>query len=445
MAEVSWGGFAAPTPEAENWQPDPDSIPVAGGLPDLRLNKHPLTTQQKQALKRDKLLGLYCHGHNESNTVTLTASSASRSSSSTRAGNWPAAVPRATGHPGSLVPSIAHPLFSPCEATVPAGAAIEAAEETSAPVFKSVTTSKPTGKLKGTMETLPLQPLFQRPQTPPTSTASEESESPAKTPTPAWARKFEHLLRDSSSSEADTNSAPLNREHASPPAQAAPVKSSSRPPHLRKQQSASTAPTLVAALRSRSSDLEATGALQEKLQPTAPPKVLPSSSVSHSRNLSEVTDSDATNLVKVSSLDVMTTYANANATQNIAVQKRLLESFIPKRPSPTSDDHECYLKGKLVSALEEGMGMSQRTTRRELHNMNDAELETNLTKVKAMHKLSWEFKQRRDRNGGLDVRASLSAFQEKERERFKRNDGCPEARYSERYVTRALTGRHSLG
>lgn len=45
VAEVSWGGFAAPTPEAENWQPDPDSIPVAGGLPDLRLNKDPLTKQ----------------------------------------------------------------------------------------------------------------------------------------------------------------------------------------------------------------------------------------------------------------------------------------------------------------------------------------------------------------------------------------------------------------
>lgn len=121
----------------------------------------------------------------------------------------------------------------------------------------------------------------------------------------------------------------------------------------------------------------------------------------------------------------MVTYAKANTAQKIAVQKHLLDSFSPKKPTPSTNDHDRYLKGKLISALEEEMDMPQRTTRRELYDMNDAELDTHFNKIKAMHKLSWEIKQRRDEIGEMDVRASLAAFQEDERERFMRNDGSP--------------------
>lgn len=78
------------------------------------------------------------------------------------------------------------------------------------------------------------------------------------------------------------------------------------------------------------------------------------------------------------------------------------------------------MKGKLISALEEEMGFLQRTTCRQLNNMNDVELNTNFTKTKAMHKLLWEIKQR-DVISDLDMKALLAAFQEDERERFKSN------------------------
>jgi hypothetical protein len=68
------------------------------------------------------------------------------------------------------------------------------------------------------------------------------------------------------------------------------------------------------------------------------------------------------------------------------------------------------LKGKLISALEEELDTPTRTTRRKLNNMNDVELAAHFTRTKAMHKLSWEIKQRRDDIGKLDVKASLAAF-----------------------------------
>ena len=74
------------------------------------------------------------------------------------------------------------------------------------------------------------------------------------------------------------------------------------------------------------------------------------------------------------------------------------------------------------------MDMPTRTTHRELNSMNDAELDAHFNKTKAMHKLSWDIKRRRDNIGELDVKASLAMFQEDEREHFKRSNGPPGSR-----------------
>ncbi|KAJ4413307.1 hypothetical protein N0V91_000282 [Didymella pomorum] len=284
--------FAAPTSEVEVWQPDPDSLPVAGGLPDARFNKDPLTAQQKKALKRDKLLGLYLNGPRES-----------------------------------------------------------------------------------------------------TRASSPAASSTARTNTPNDARKFAHLLGDSPPKKSGPPPAPQDRKPSSPPVPAAPATSVSRPPHLRKQSSASTSATPAAAPETRTNSINVIGSPHVGVEPTVAPTALPPSSTSHLRKVADATDPDLTGLV-----------------ENLAVQKRLLESFIPNKPTPSTDSHERYLKGKLISALEEEMDTPTRTTRRKLNNMNDVELAAHFMRTKAMHKLSWEIKQRRDDIGKLDVKASLAAF-----------------------------------
>ncbi|KAJ4384146.1 hypothetical protein N0V86_000991 [Didymella sp. IMI 355093] len=300
VAEVtglSWDAFPAPTPEAEEWKPDPNSMPVAGGLPDPRFNKDPLTQQQKKAFKRDKLLGLYLDGPSESTTVVSTASSASRTSIPTNA-----------------------------------------------------------------------------------------SEPSSKTPIPAWAQKFEHLLNESSPKELALQSAPLGCIPLAQPTQAAPVTFVSTPPHLRKQ-SSSTSATPVAVPKPRLNGVEVITAPQAKVQPTAPLAALPSSSNSPLRNSSVATRFEPSNLVEES-----------------VVQKRLLESFIPKKPNSLSEGHELYLKAKLLNIMEDEMDMVTRTTRRGLNNMSEKELYTHFNKTKSMHKLSWDIKQKRHDSGEMNLK-----------------------------------------
>jgi hypothetical protein len=108
--------------------------------------------------------------------------------------------------------------------------------------------------------------------------------------------------------------------------------------------------------------------------------------------------------------------------KELAVQKRLLESFIPKKPNSSSEGHEIYLKAKLINIMEEEMDMVTRTTRRDLNNMSEKELDTHFNKTKSMHKLSWDMKQRRNDIGEMDSQTALAAFQEKEGEQFRRTN-----------------------
>jgi hypothetical protein len=376
-------------------------------------------------LKRDKLLGLYVDGSEESTRASPPATSTARIDPPNNVGNWPAPAPRATGLPRAIAPAPAqHPLFSPSELLKPVDTLSVASKRALASSFEMASCSKFSNGSKGTMETLPAQTFFQRPSTPPMSIDSQASESPVTMPSPAWTRKFAHLFSDSPSKESGLSAAPPSRDPV-PPTQTAPIASASKPPDLRKQQAPSIATTPVAPREPYVNNLDVNVAPLDKEQPTAPQEVLRSSSASHLRNVSDTSNPDPTSLVEVRSLDPMATYAKANTTQKIAVQKRLLDSFIPKKPTPSTNDHDRYLKGKLISALEEEMDMPQRTTRQELYDMNDAELDTHFNKIKAMHKLSWETKQRRYEIGEMDVRASLAAFQEDERERVMRNDGSP--------------------
>lgn len=422
--DLSWDAFAAPPPELAGWQPNPDLIPVSGVLPDMRFNKEPLTAQQKKALKRDKLLGLYLDDSGQSFRAGSPATSTGHIDTPKNVGSWPAPAPRVTGLPSTLTPARdQRPLVSLTEPLRPVDTLTAAPKRASAPGSKPTSFLEPSNGSKGTIETLPVHPLFERPHTPPIDLRSQASESPPTTPTPSWARKFVHLLGDLPPMESGLPVAPRGQTPLPPPAQVGSLSSVSKPPHLRKQPHSSISTTPVVSREAFFNSSDVAGAPQNKLQSTYPLNVVPSSSSSRLCSLSDVANSDTTSADDVSSLDVTKTYANANTTQKIMVQKRLLSSFIPKKASLPSIDHERYLKGKLISALEEEMDMPQRTTRRELHKMIDAELDSHLTKTKALHKISWESRQKRDNTGEMGDRSSLVAFEENERERSRRDDG----------------------
>ena len=117
----------------------------------------------------------------------------------------------------------------------------------------------------------------------------------------------------------------------------------------------------------------------------------------------------------------MYTIALNNTIQDLGVQRALLESFIPQEPDPSSSisGHQRYLNTRLVTLMEDEMDMAARTTRRELREMSDKELESHLAKTTSMHKTHLKLKQRASKSDESDLEASLSAFQEKEERQFK--------------------------
>ncbi|KAF2625896.1 hypothetical protein BU25DRAFT_472689 [Macroventuria anomochaeta] len=373
--ELSWDAFPKPTPESESWQPDPDSVPIAGGLPDPRFNKDPLTERQKMALKRNKRHGFATDDLNTSTCFSSPAAFISRINTPTGVGSWPAPAPRATGLSRVFAPpAVQHPIFTTPETLKPAKEAVAA--PTMAPLFDQVTTTARwfTNGSEGSTETLPVQPLFQRPHTPAASITSQQSESPTKTPAPAWARSLAHLLGEPPPKLAPLSQPlpALNQPATLPPA--------STPPHLRKQRLAAKTESTKATAVSKSTNVtgQETFTRQDDIGPVHYPA-----------------EGDAEPIKMVEGLNV---------------QKTLLESFIPKKPVSSFQDHRRYLNTKLISIMEDEMDMQTRTTRQQLQGMSDSEFDSHLAKTTYMHKLSWEVKQRTRETGEMDLKASLANF-----------------------------------
>lgn len=232
VSELSWDGFPEPTPEAESWQPNPDSVPMTGGLPDPRFNRNPLTERQRMGLKRERLLGTSSDGLTPSTGTSSFEPSKKSANTSVSTGRWPMPVPRATGYSRASAP-VANEAQNSIFARTSTKKPIEALPTTLQLAPKSSSTAtiarKSTDSAKGTMEMLSAQPLICRPQTPSPIVSSQMFESPPKTHTPLWARPLAHLL-DESSSTPDPQSRTLMPQDRS-----AKLPSASVPPHLRKK------------------------------------------------------------------------------------------------------------------------------------------------------------------------------------------------------------------
>lgn len=268
------------------------------------------------------------------------------------------------------------------------------------------------------METLPAQVLFQRPHTPPVSVALSASESQVEIATPPWARNFEHLLGTSPLEGSPPKPALLHHTLlARPAAIAAGI---SKPPHLRKrEQDLGSSIPLIATLGSEVDSLKEMNTSSVKTSPAALPispffgnvrRMSGSSNASYSKLAASFDETKANYTLQPK---------HAKPVHELEVQKALLESFIYDKPAPSSQAYERYLRAKLINIMEDEMDMETRTTCRGLNSMSEEECNAHFNKTKAMHKLSWDIKQRCDKISGTDVKASFAMFQQAEEEQFK--------------------------
>lgn len=196
-----------------SWQSDPDSIPVAGGLPDSRFNKKPPKARQKQAVTREKLFGRAVHQLRDNTNDASVKPYATGTIAS-------AGVERSLPpEPRAATPQVVTWHVVPYEApeTIPSKPALEI--DPSPNINESV---------RGKTRTFSTQHHLARPPTPLASSFSEETGSSDNIPVPAWAHTLEHLSKDSFTNHALTTRPDLMQNQPTFPLCV------STAPHLRK-------------------------------------------------------------------------------------------------------------------------------------------------------------------------------------------------------------------
>ncbi|KZM19655.1 uncharacterized protein EKO05_0004351 [Ascochyta rabiei] len=386
--ELSWDAFPEPTPDSDRWQPDPDSIPVAGYRPDPRFNKDPLTEKQKLALMRGRRFGV---ANSCSATSSGVSSPTTSISTSIGVGKWVVPAPRATGLPRACIPTINDNLHSSITTQHEAPHSVKAVH----PAPKGITEA-------------PLAPApFQCPLAPAKSASSQRSQLPTKTATPEWARPLAHLLSESPPKPV-SSCQPLLVQVRS-----ATTPSTSTPPHLRKQAKSScwtaaqTSPS-----KHQPGSLNKTNLESAHPEPT---KATPVNKPANSKNLKQLAHHyNLTQTQRPTSADGVA----LRLGDELQVQKKLLESFIPKISDLSIQQHRRYLNRKLISLMEDEMDMRRRTTRKELQNMSEKELESHLARTTSMHRLACDDEQKNNRTCEADTKTVPVDLQQHDQYQF---------------------------
>jgi hypothetical protein len=146
MVELNWNSFAEPTPGAESWQPNSDSVPVADGLQDPRFNKDSLTEKHKTVLKRERRHGFAVEGLSES-------TGPAHPQRPSRVTDFP--------HTISISDEAQHPMFPPLEATKSVETQLPAPTRALSSTVEWIKAPRFADGFKGTMKTLPAEPVFQ--------------------------------------------------------------------------------------------------------------------------------------------------------------------------------------------------------------------------------------------------------------------------------------------
>ncbi|KAG9189780.1 hypothetical protein G6011_06648 [Alternaria panax] len=356
-----WDAFPPPPPEAEAWQPDPDSIARPGGLPDPRFNRDPEQDRQSKSFRKEaKILA----------TPQLGGQGQAQGGSALGRGlgEWPAPPPRCTGYPRAFMADVdsAVPPLEP----VPA---LETSYRQSATSIKS--TACITGTPKGTMELLPAL-NYRRPETLATSKTSTKSVVSSKSLLPAWASSLEKAIAEDdgkldSSAATTTTTSKVSFGLDT-------VRNKSVPPHLRGNDGdGDKARPELSSMQTPSLNLNANAKVYEGLVMRG--------------------DSD-----KALALAMATAELGAeHAESSLRMQQDMLDRYVTKQPTPPTTtasipsirahiNHDIKVKVMLIREMEHEMDLDKVAPERELIAMQRAELDRYYDKVYSAHQQWWE-------------------------------------------------------
>jgi hypothetical protein len=178
-AAFVWDAFPPPPPEAENWQPDPNSIPKAGNLPDPRFNRDPEQDRRSKSYRKEAKM------YGQALSESASSPSTKESSLGRGLGQWPAPAARSTGFPRDFVQDV--------KPTSPSLESVTVLKSRKYPSISTKPTPRIDGPPKGTMELMPA-PNYRRPETP-VSRAPGKSASPTKSLSSVWASQRRQLQK----------------------------------------------------------------------------------------------------------------------------------------------------------------------------------------------------------------------------------------------------------
>ncbi|KAL1796288.1 hypothetical protein ACET3X_004828 [Alternaria dauci] len=361
-AAFVWDAFPPPPPEAETWQPDPNSIARPGGLPDRRFNRDPEQDRRSRFSRREAKT----YGQALSETASLP--STNQSSLGHGLGQWPASAARSTGYPKDFVQDP--------KPTSPPSKPIKVLSST----HKHISTStKPTtsvaGTPKGTMELMPA-PNYHRPET----KASGDPTSSSKSSSPDWM-----AFMDKAIAEDDRKLDVLAPITTSSNITARPesVRKKSIPPHLRNKtgDEGTTMPLISSAQNSKPSQNPEAKAYEALLKG--------GDTVKDEAMARETVSADP---------------GNEHTKQSLRIQQEILVRSITKSTTTTTSsaatpkacalpDHDIKVKIMLIRAMEHELDLEKVAPERELMAMQRAELDMYYDKVCSAHRKWWEGQQ----------------------------------------------------
>ncbi|KAJ8110253.1 hypothetical protein OPT61_g6854 [Boeremia exigua] len=351
--ELCWDSWAAPTPEAASWQPDPDSIPVAADLPNSRLNRAPHTERQKQALKRQKLLGRpvgkcsensgdLSPGNPTENTVRLAYPN-----------NSPAPSSHDLGPTRVAAPPLADTRSTPLDAPKLLGLARMRQGVSPESTCKPSPVSNLTGSISTSIDDLSSRRPLDGPYTSAATIFTQVPGSLVQKSVPDWARPLAHMLREPPHKLSPSSCSILLQDQPA----ALPMKST--PPHLRKHKK-----SVITAVIQPESAVETAKEIYKEL-PVRQDMSIPLQCAVE---------------------------AEVELNQNIKPTDTLFRGLTSENSPTLSQEHRRYLRTRLIAIMEDEMDMQRRTTRQEFSAMADEDFETHFDKTVSMHKLTWDLK-----------------------------------------------------
>ncbi|CAO2657310.1 Nn.00g034360.m01.CDS01 [Neocucurbitaria sp. VM-36] len=383
--DFSWDAFPPPPPEAENWQPDPNSVAKPGDLPDPRFGRDPYEDVRRETYKKD--------AKTYSIPADVAASLKSGSSSLAVGGVNPARLhhgpcpdlaPQDSRSPQELI----HEANPP-----PSMYSIGSRADTTNSLYNAPSNSYTSSTdqvatlAKGTMETFPFTE-FHQPQSSASSDASAKLVSLPKNAVPAWAAPLEKALAE------EIRGAPTNPAKGT--TQSVKTASASIPPHLRKTRRLTS------------------GTAGPHLNPTAkiykPSKSHQSETSCHAIGTTAAVTvateedrlRDETLAWKMATIDL----GLDDAKQGLELQAKMLSEYSGNSPDPTAlpttvttsnrcpKNHGHWIKTRMVLIMEDDLDLSRRATKRELMAMTDDDIDRYLVKVSSAHQHWWEAEQR---------------------------------------------------